>query len=82
MPPLPFLPEQWHGKEVCVLAMCCLGPSDAAESAAAPFRGIGKPIVDVVGTMPYVHWQTAFDPLLTPGARNYWKTHDVAAQDL
>ena len=26
--------------------------------------------------MPYVDWQKAFDPLLTPGARNYWKTHN------
>lgn len=22
-------------------------------------------------------WQSAFDPLLTPGARNYWKSHDL-----
>ena len=21
-------------------------------------------------------WQQAFDPLLTPGARNYWKSHN------
>ena len=26
--------------------------------------------------MPFTGWQAAFDPLLTPGARNYWKTHD------
>jgi hypothetical protein len=26
--------------------------------------------------MPYVQWQQAFDPLLTPGARNYWKSHN------
>jgi hypothetical protein len=23
-----------------------------------------------------VDWQKAFDPLLTPGARNYWKSHN------
>ena len=28
------------------------------------------------GRMPFTGWQTAFDPLLTPGARNYWKSHD------
>ena len=28
--------------------------------------------------MPYVGWQQAFDPLLAPGARNYWKRHDFA----
>jgi hypothetical protein len=27
--------------------------------------------------MPYAAFQQAFDPLLTPGARNYWKSHDL-----
>ena len=26
--------------------------------------------------MPFAAWQQAFDPLLTPGARNYWKSHN------
>jgi FAD/FMN-containing dehydrogenase len=25
---------------------------------------------------PYTQWQKAFDPLLAPGARNYWKSHN------
>ena len=29
--------------------------------------------------MPFAGWQTAFDPLLAPGARNYWKSHDFKA---
>ena len=41
-------------------------------------RSIGKPIADVVGPHPFAAWQQAFDPLLTPGARDYWKTHDFA----
>ncbi len=28
--------------------------------------------------MPFTAWQSAFDPMLTPGARNYWKSHDFA----
>ena len=28
------------------------------------------------GRRPYAGWQQAFDPLLTPGARNYWKSHN------
>jgi FAD/FMN-containing dehydrogenase len=78
-PPLPFLPEKWHGKEVVVLALCYVGDIVQGEAAARPFRAIGKPIADVVGPMPFVDWQAAFDPLLTPGARNYWKSHDVAS---
>jgi FAD/FMN-containing dehydrogenase len=75
-PPLPFLPPEVHGTEILVLAMCYAGDRGAADKAVAPFKSIGKPIADVVGPAPFVGWQTAFDPLLTPGERNYWKSHD------
>jgi hypothetical protein len=39
-------------------------------------RGMGEPIGEHVARQPYVHWQQAFDPLLTYGARNYWKSHN------
>jgi FAD/FMN-containing dehydrogenase len=81
-PPLPFLLPEVHGTEVVVLALCHAGDIASGEKAAAPFRAIGKPIADVVGPHPFVGWQTAFDPLLTPGRRNYWKSHDfVELQD-
>jgi FAD/FMN-containing dehydrogenase len=77
-PPLPFLPESWHGREVVVLAACYAGPMADGEKAVAPLRRIGNPIADVIGPHPFAGWQQAFDPLLTPGARNYWKSHDFA----
>jgi len=76
-PPLPFLPAETHGREILVLAMCYAGDIDEGIRAAAPLRGLGRPIADVVGPTPYAGWQTAFDPLLTPGARNYWKSHNL-----
>lgn len=75
-PPLPFLPEEWHGRPIMALAMCYVGDMAKGEKAAADLRGLGSPIVDVVAPHPFVAWQTAFDPLLEPGARNYWKSHD------
>ena len=75
-PPLPFIPAEWHGREVLIFAACYAGPMADGEKAAAPLRRLGKPIADVLGPHPFVGWQAAFDPLLTPGARNYWKTHD------
>ena len=75
-PPLPFIPAEWHGKEVVVLAMCYCGYLEAGEKAVAELRAIGNPIADVVSPHPFVGWQQAFDPLLAPGARNYWKSHD------
>ncbi|HEY1361272.1 MAG TPA: FAD-binding oxidoreductase [Xanthobacteraceae bacterium] len=75
-PPLPFIPAQWHGRDVLVFAACYAGPMEAGAQAVAPLRRLGRPIADVVGPHAFVAWQSAFDPLLTPGARNYWKTHD------
>jgi FAD/FMN-containing dehydrogenase len=80
-PPLPFLPPEVHGKEIVVFAVCAIGDKAAAEKAVAPLRALGKPIADVIGPSPFVGWQTAFDPLLTPGARNYWKSHDFKKLD-
>ncbi|HTP50074.1 MAG TPA: FAD-binding oxidoreductase [Anaeromyxobacteraceae bacterium] len=75
-PPLPFLPKEVHGKEVVVLALCYAGDLEKGRKAVAPIQALGKPIADVVGPSPFAGWQTAFDPLLAPGARNYWKSHD------
>jgi FAD/FMN-containing dehydrogenase len=75
-PPLPFLAPEWHGKPILALAMCWSGDIAEGERVAAPLRGFGKPLADVVGRAPFADWQTALDPLLTPGFRNYWKSHD------
>jgi FAD/FMN-containing dehydrogenase len=77
-PPLPFLPAAWHGREVLVFAMCHAGKMADAERDMAGLRALGRPIADVVGPHSFTGWQAALDPLLTPGARNYWKSHDFA----
>jgi len=77
-PPLPFIPAEWHGKDVLVFAACYSGDMKEGEKAMKPLRALGKPIADVIGPHPFTGWQAAFDPLLTPGARNYWKSHDFA----
>jgi hypothetical protein len=74
-PPLPFLPPEWHGKEILALAACYSGPIAEGEKIAAPLRQFGKPIADVIAPHPFTAWQTILDPLLTPGFRNYWKSH-------
>ena len=77
-PPLPFLPAEVHGTDIVVFAVCYCGDLAKGKKAVAPLRALGKPLADIVGPMPFAGWQTAFDPLLTPGARNYWKSHDFA----
>ena len=78
-PPLPFLPKEVHGTGIIAFAACYAGLMDAAEQAMKPLRAMGTPIADVVGPHPFAGWQTALDPLLAPGARNYWKSHAFAA---
>jgi FAD/FMN-containing dehydrogenase len=75
-PPLPFIPTEWHGKEVLIFAACYSGDIKEGENAVKSLRALGKPIADVISPHPFTGWEAAFDPLLTPGARNYWKSHD------
>jgi FAD/FMN-containing dehydrogenase len=75
-PPLPFLPEEVHGKEVVVLAIAVIAELEKNEKLVDSLRGFGQPVGEFIGRMPYINWQQMFDPLLTPGARNYWKSHN------
>ncbi len=75
-PPLPFLPVEWHGREILALAVCYSGAVSEGERVAKPLRSFGKPIADVIAPAPFVAWQRILDPLLAPGMRNYWKSHD------
>jgi FAD/FMN-containing dehydrogenase len=75
-PPLPFLAKEVHGKPVVVLAICHVGDIAEGEKLTKPLRRFGEVQGEHIGAQPYVQWQKAFDPLLTPGARNYWKSHN------
>jgi len=77
-PPLPFLPEDAHGKEAVILAICYAGDPADGEKLIEPMKSFGTPFGQFIGVQPYANWQQAFDPLLTPGARNYWKSHNFA----
>jgi FAD/FMN-containing dehydrogenase len=78
-PPLPFLPETVHGKNVIVLAVFHAGESKTGERLINSLRAFGTAYGEHIGALPYVDWQQAFDPLLTSGARNYWKSHNFTA---
>ena len=75
-PPLPFLPEEVHGKNGLVLAVFHVGDQVEGEQLVDQVRAFGDPVGEHVGMQPYAAWQQAFDPLLAPGARNYWKSHN------
>jgi FAD/FMN-containing dehydrogenase len=78
-PPLPFLPASVHGQEVVVFALVHSGDLATGARDAAPVLGFGDVVGSAVGPSPYAGFQTAFDPLLTAGARNYWKSNNFSA---
>ncbi len=80
-PPLPFLPAGVHGKEIFIIAAVYAGDIKEGEKLLEPLRKFGQPIADVVGPTPFTGFQQAFDPLLTPGFRNYWKSHNFTKLD-
>jgi FAD/FMN-containing dehydrogenase len=75
-PPFPFLEPEVHGKDVLILAAMYNGPMEDGARAMEPLRKLGDPIGDAIGPHPFAGFQQAFDPLLTPGLRNYWKSHN------
>jgi FAD/FMN-containing dehydrogenase len=75
-PPLPFLPSEVHGSGIVALALFSPQGMEALAPAIERIRGFGQVLGEHVGAMPYTAWQKIFDPLLAPGARNYWKSHN------
>lgn len=72
-PPLPFLPEEWHFKNVCLAVPCWAGPMERGEEMIRPFLTAIPPVGSHVGPMPYPVLNTAFDELLPKGLQHYWK---------
>jgi FAD/FMN-containing dehydrogenase len=77
-PPMPFVPEEWHGRKSCAMVVCYSGEIDEAEEALAPIRALGDPVVDVLQEWPYVQQQSFLDEGEPKGAHYYWKTEYVA----
>ena len=77
-PPLPFLPESAHGTDVVIFPLVYSGDVAAGQRAASPVLAFGQPLASHLGPTPYAGFQTAFDPLLTPGGRNYWKSNNFS----
>jgi FAD/FMN-containing dehydrogenase len=52
-PPMPFVPEDQHGKLIIMALMGYAGEAEAGERALAPFRTLAAPVVDMLKPMPY-----------------------------
>ena len=52
-PPLPFLPEELHGKLVLMAMVAYAGEVEEGERAIAPLRALAEPVADMVRPMSY-----------------------------
>jgi FAD/FMN-containing dehydrogenase len=80
-PPLPVIPEEWHGKKVVALVAASTGPVDEGEALIRRVREVAEPIADLLGPMPYPALQTLLDPLWQKGIHAYFKATNLARLD-
>ncbi len=80
-PPLPVIPEEWHGKKVAALIAVSTGDHDEAARLVAGFRSVAEPIADLLGPMPYSMIQTLIDPLWPKGINAYFKSTNLTGLD-
>ena len=52
-PPMPFLPEEVHGKLVLMVLVAYAGEVEDGERAIAPLRALAEPLADMVRPMSY-----------------------------
>jgi len=76
-PPLPFIPEEFHGKLVVLIPFVWLGDPEEGNKLIQPIRDFKETVGDGSGLNPWTGWQSAFDGLFNHGARNYWKSHHL-----
>jgi FAD/FMN-containing dehydrogenase len=67
-PPMPFVPEEVHGRVVILAMLACGGDAAAGERAVAPFRQLAAPIADMVKPMPYPQMYPPEDDTYQPKA--------------
>ncbi|MGW3245272.1 FAD-binding oxidoreductase [Streptomyces sp. NPDC001070] len=72
-PPLPFIPEERHGRVHIATVSCWAGPLEEGERALRPFHDMAPVVAEHVGPMPYPALNEAFDALVPPGLQHYWK---------
>jgi FAD/FMN-containing dehydrogenase len=52
-PPMPFVPEEQHGKPVLFGIMVYAGDPEDGETALSPFRALAEPIIDMLAPRRY-----------------------------
>ena len=76
-PPLPFIPEEFHGQPVVAVAVCWAGDLERGEAVLEPLRRCATPLVDAVTPRPYVELQQLFNPAVPHGWHYRWRSWEL-----
>lgn len=77
-PPLPFVPQELHGKPVVAVVSCYAGSVDDGEKVVRPLKEFGSPVLDLCVPKPFLTHQAMFDPSFKHGWWYYMRSCDVA----
>ncbi len=78
-PPLPFVPQELHGKHILTVTSCYAGPPEEGEEVVRPLKRFGSPVLDLCAPKPYIAHQSMFDPAFPHGWWYYFRGCDVSA---
>jgi FAD/FMN-containing dehydrogenase len=73
-PPLPVIPTDLHWRPVVMVGTCYAGSIEDGEQVLRPLRASRTPLLDLVGPLPYVGFQSALDSTVVHGWNYYWKS--------
>ena len=76
-PPVPFLPEDVHGKPIVMVGACYAGAPEDGIEAVRPLKEFGNPIADLLEPKLYTALQSMFDPFVPHGWHRYWKSVEL-----
>jgi FAD/FMN-containing dehydrogenase len=76
-PPVPFLPEDVHGKPIVMVGACYAGAPEDGNEVVRPLKEFGNPIVDLLEPKLYTALQSMFDAGVPHGWHRYWKSVEL-----
>ncbi|MGE5407232.1 MAG: FAD-binding oxidoreductase [Syntrophothermus sp.] len=74
-PPQDPFPRELWGRKAVAVAAAWSGELAAGERVLAPLRSAVRPLVDLIGPMPYTALQSMLDPTAPPGFAYYDRQH-------
>jgi FAD/FMN-containing dehydrogenase len=76
-PPIPALPQEFHGRQIVMVGACYAGRPDDGIGVVRALKEFGRPIADFLEPKPYLALQSMFDPLVPHGWHRYWKAVEL-----